>query len=265
MVPRPPVDLAHAPQVPDPGHVPLDHAGDQELPRLHRGSRQDQLLPVPGLDGGDQGVLGGHGVARLLLADDFRRGNPLPHLDVGPAAPDVDGDIAQLRKIQQDVVAQLRGIHVQPVGPEAHAVLFQGPEDLLPGDVHVALHLEIPDKEGPPEQQGHAGPQGDPQSVPAADPAQEEGGALPVHGGHVAVDAPAQPPQPFPVPPGHGESELHRRGPAEVPKYDAVLGADVEHPFRETALHPAGHLALSQVYQTLQHITSPIPPLRWFP
>ena len=85
------------------------------------------------MDGGDQGVLGGHGVPRLPLADDLRRGDPLPDLDVSPAPPDVDRDVAQFRYLQQDIVAQLGGIHGKPVCSEPHPELVQRPQDFLLG------------------------------------------------------------------------------------------------------------------------------------
>ena len=265
MIPRPPIDLPHAPQVPDPGHVVLHHPGDQQLSLLNRGPRQDHLFPVPWLDGGDQGVLGGHGVSRLPLADDLRRGDPLPDLDVSPASPDVDRDVAQFRYLQQDIVAQLGGIHGKPVCSEPHPELVQRPQDLLLGHRLIPLDLEVPYKEGPHKQRRRADPQRDPQPVPVPDAPQKKGRALPAHRRHVAVDAPAQPPQPLPIPPGHGEGEGHLGLPAEIPEHDAVFRAEVQHPFREAALHPPRDLALQQIHQMLQHITSPTPAGRCSP
>ena len=53
------------------------------------------------------------------LADNLRGRNPFPYLDIGAAAPDVDGDVAELRQFKKEVIAQLEGVDAVAVGAEA--------------------------------------------------------------------------------------------------------------------------------------------------
>ena len=70
-----------------------------------------------------------------------------PHLYIRPAAGDVHRRPAQLRDVQQHVVADVLAVDRQPPGPPPDAVFLQGTEDLLFRHRFISGDADVPDED----------------------------------------------------------------------------------------------------------------------
>ena len=238
-------------------------AGDEDLPFLHRHAGEDQLLPPEGLHAPDQPRPPGHEVGGRPPVGDLRLRHPLPDLDMGLAAGDVDGDPAELRDLQKDVVAEVLGPEAEAEGAELHAVALQGAQDLLVADGAVAFNGEIPDEKGAEEEGQGAESQAEEQRVAPPEAAEEVGRAPAALQPQLAGEVPQGQAQQGVVPPGQGAAQALLPRALHVPEAELPLGAEIEKALRKGAVHPDADLTPEAAAHPLQHPSAPIPRRRF--